>query len=126
MAGGFTSVLGNMTPEQINDAIARAREYADNKGVPMTLERLAATLGVERGTLWEYIKDYGDTHTPGVDALKRAAAECTASVMEHGMTRGNSPIMPIFYLKNNAGYRDKIDQETTHRVTFTGMDNLQD
>ena len=126
MAGGFTSVLGNMTPEQINDAIARAREYADNKGVPMTLERLAATLGVERGTLWEYIKDYGDTHTPGVDALKRAAAECTASVMEHGMTRGNSPIMPIFYLKNNAGYRDKTEQETTHRVTFTGMDNLQD
>lgn len=118
--------MGNMTPEQINDAIARAREYADNKGVPLTLERLAATLGVERGTLWEYIKDYGDTHTPGVDALKRAAAECTASVMEHGMTRGNSPIMPIFYLKNNAGYRDKIDQETTHRVTFTGMDNLQD
>ena len=126
MAGGFAPVLSNMTPEQINDAIARAREYADSKGVPLTLERLAATLGVTRETLSEYVKEYSSTHNEGAETLKRAAAECTASVMEHGMMRGNSPIMPIFYLKNNAGYRDKVEQETTHRVTFTGMDSLQD
>lgn len=126
MAGGFAPVLSNMTPEQINDAIARAREYADKKGVPLTLERLAATLGVTRETLSEYVKEYSSTHNEGAEALKRAAAECTASVMEHGMVRGNSPIMPIFYLKNNAGYRDRVEQETTHRVTFIGMDNLQD
>lgn len=123
-------VLDTMTLDDINAAIDRAQKYADSKGVPLTIERLSVTLGVNKQALQLYIGGHSDseddTHKAKVKTLKRAISGCTASVMEHGMMRGNSPVMPIFYLKANEGYQDKVEHEVTHKVSFTGMDSLQD
>lgn len=102
---------------QVEDAMAVARQYAEAHGVPVTLERLAVCLGVGAKEIPAYISrgessDMDEEIAIG-EALKKARAECQAAMMEHGLGRGNNPVMPIFALKANYGYNDKPEGETS-------------
>lgn len=115
--------------DQINDAMIVARQYAETHGVPVTLERLAVCLGIGAKEINEYIARGDNGGNAGeveiADALKMAKAECQAAMMEHGLERGNSPIMPIFALKANYGYNDKPEGDTA-RLLVQFVDDVPD
>jgi hypothetical protein len=47
--------------------------------------------------------------------------------MEHGLTRGNNPIMPIFALKANHNYNDKPEQfGSSVVVQIVGADQIKE
>ena len=121
----------------IEDAIRRAKEYAEAQGVPLTAERLAAEMDMELGMFRRIVNGKITGTSPGmtakVAAIRRAAGEATASVMEHAMRRGTSPNMHILYLKNHAGY--DVDKSKTGReepglpegpVVFVGEEEIPD
>ena len=90
---------------EIEAAIARARAYAADRGVPLTAERLAAELDMDLEQFHRVVRgEEGGAVSPKTAAIRRACGEATASVMEHAMQRGSSPNMHMLYLKNNAGY----------------------
>ncbi|MBQ1950686.1 MAG: hypothetical protein II363_03715 [Clostridia bacterium] len=92
----------------IEQAIERAKAYAQEQGVPLTAERLAAELDMDLSLFHRIVR--GEIVSKGrlmqakVAVIQRACGEATASVMEHAMQRGTSPNMHMVYLKNNAGY----------------------
>ena len=103
--------------DQVRDSMAVARQYAETHGVPVTMERLAVCLGIGLREFSGYI-ERGENSDDAEEreiaqALKSARAECQAAMMEHGLGRGNNPVMPIFALKANYGYNDKPEGETS-------------
>ena len=117
--------LERRTPHEVQEAVRRAEEYAAAHKVPLTVERLAAELDVSVTTLRRYLDD---GYTPRgksrevVEAVRRAAAQATASVMEYALTRGSSANMHMMYLKQYAGY----GEETAHGepVVFEGTEEI--
>ena len=119
--------------EALKAAIDGAQRYADNKGVPLTLERLAVYVGVNRHVLADIVAG-NKTEIEGnkitqetIATLKKAVDSCVAAVMEHGMRRGNSPIMPIFALKCNHNYDDHPQQTSNApTIVIVGADKIPD
>ena len=115
---------------QVESALHEARAYAEEHGVPLTLERVAVCLGISRGRLIEYAERYepvNEDEEAVQRAIKGVYAECNASMMEHGLVKGNSPIMPIFALKANYGYNDRPENDAVSvNVTITGEHDLKD
>lgn len=108
----------------VSAAIARAREYAVQQGVPLTAERLAAELGMAAPELCRLVAE-GDAHIPDrlLSLLRAAYEEANASVVEHAMKRGTGANMHLMYLKQHAGYSDKAVSDGG-TVIFTGEDRL--
>lgn len=118
--------LERQSVAQVEAAIARAKAYADEHKVPLTAERLAAELGVSVTTLRGYLRE--DYQPPArarrvVEAVRRAADEATARVIEYAMNRGTSPNMHMMYLKQYAGYgeRETLGGEP---VVFRGEEEI--
>ena len=94
----------------MKEAIARAEEYAAAHKVPLTVERLAAELDIGVTALRRYLED---GYTPKgraravVEAVRAAAGQATASVMEYALTRGSSANMHMMYLRQYAGYGEE-------------------
>ena len=114
--------------EFVKQAIDSAREYAEKKGVAMTLERLAVCLGVEKKQIMEIV-NAGEIRQKSQKEIQRllkmAYEEVAASQIEHGMVRGNHSTMDVFLLKSNHNYKDKNEQEANfEQVVFLGEDNL--
>lgn len=111
---------------RILSAIDEARRYAAENGVPMTIERIAACLGVDREKLLACIRGDDEEAPPGIVRTLRAAwDECAASLVEQGMTRGGNATMAMFALKCDHGYNDRPDREPSHVVVhFEGEDRL--
>lgn len=115
-------------------AIDRAKQYAEEQEVPLTVERLAAEMDMELALFRRIVDGHVVGNSPGmsakVAAIRRAAGEATASVMEHAMRRGSSPNMHMLYLKNHAGYdTDKSSrppEETLPPVVFLGEEAIPD
>lgn len=131
----FYTSLKKMRLEDIEAAIRRAKEYVAEQNIPLTVERLAAEMDLDLFVLNRILR--GDTpgKGPGMaakyDAIRRAAGEATASVMEHAMRRGTSPNMHMLYLKNHAGYdTDKPSkaerEEVRPPVVFMGEEDIPD
>lgn len=121
----------------IEDAIRRAKEYAEAQGVPLTAERLAAEMDMDLNLFHCILQGQVAANSRGmaakIAAIQRAGGEATASVMEHAMRRGTSPNMHILYLKNHAGY--DVDKSKTGReepglpegpVVFVGEEEIPD
>ena len=121
----------------IEAAIDRARTYADTQGIPLTVERLAAEMDMDLTLFHRVLRGEIPAKSRGmaqkIAAIRRAAGEATASVMEHAMRRGTSPNMHILYLKNHAGY--DVDKGKTGReesgpsegpVVFVGEEEIPD
>lgn len=116
----------------VKAAIAEAREYAIEHKVPLTAERLAAALDMDLPMFRQivegrYTEACGNTSsfTAKVSVIQSAFAEATASVMEHAMGRGSSPNMHMLYLKENAGYGDKVmELPAVTPVIFYGEEEI--
>lgn len=94
----------------VKEAIARAEEYAAVHKVPLTVERLAAELDIGVTALRRYLEDgYQPTGRARavVEAVRAAAGQATASVMEYALTRGSSANMHMMYLRQYAGYGEE-------------------
>ena len=122
---------------EIEDAIGRAKNYAETQGVPLTVERLAAEMDMDlalfRRVLQVTTEGKSKSMAAKIAAIQKAGGEATASVMEHAMRRGTSPNMHILYLKNHAGYdveKGKTGREETgpaaEPVVFVGEEDIAD
>ena len=95
--------------------------YFNSTTIIPTIEGLADYLDCDVETLRNY---EGDRLPEGIReedkqkffrAIKRARRKCQASLVNHGLVT-NNPAMNIFLLKNNYGYKDKTEVETTVNV----------
>lgn len=121
----------------IEAAIERARAYAAEQGIPLTVERLAAEMDMDLALFHRILQGQITGKSRGmiakVAAIRRAGGEATASVMEHALRRGTSPNMHILYLKNHAGYdvdKGKTGAESPGPsegpVVFVGEEEIPD
>lgn len=112
---------------QVQAAIARAMQYAEEHKIPLTVERLAAELGVSVTTLRGYLRE---EYVPPararatVEAVRRAADEATARVVEYAMDRGTSANMHMMYLKQYAGYGERETPTAGEPVIFQGDEEV--
>ena len=117
---------------QVEEAIGRARRYAQEQGVPLTMERVAACLGAGRKEIQAAIEQAQSCRGTGSrsqkaagKALEAVSSECRAVLMELGLSRSSSPVMPIFGLKANFGYTDRPTEEPSFEtVRFEGEDEI--
>ena len=93
----------------------------EKRGVPYTVEGLACSLDVDRNTLLNYSKDADDPDRSF--AVKQAKRRILQDVVERSMSSKN-PAGAIFNLKNNFGYVDKVENESTVRVEHVGGMNI--
>lgn len=116
-------------PAGVRQAVDSAREFAENKGVAMTLERLAVCLGIGRKSILSFL-DTAEKELDGAQRetqalLRRAYEEIAASQAEHGMMKGSHSTMDVLLLKNNHGYGEKTEPETEpDKIVFTGEDEI--
>lgn len=125
----------------IEERIARAADKAKEQKAPLTVERMAAELGIDGHTFRAYLSpDYvpPTRHAARVrQALQNASAEATASVLEHALGKGSGQNMHLLYLKQYGGFGpppDGGDSETCGEggegggdsgpVVFLGEDEL--
>mgnify|MGYP003633248520 FL=1 len=109
---------------EITDAIMKKAEDYAAKG--LTVDQIAAVLGISDATIYERQHEYPDFY----DALKRGRgtgiANVTSALYEKA-TVDKDLGAQIFYLKNRAGWRDKQEIESTvetkHVIDLTGIDN---
>ena len=112
-------------PQKAQEAVEEAKAYIREQKAPLTIERLAASLGVSRSELNRRLGESGGSPAQQKVRvlLKKACAEAVASVVEFGLLKGNSPTMPIFYLKSNGGYGAGENEEG--EVHITGEEDLE-
>ncbi|HCA28436.1 MAG TPA: hypothetical protein DEP23_02080 [Ruminococcaceae bacterium] len=117
-------------PQRVKQAIDSARSYAEDRGVSMTVERLAVCLGMPSRKILEFAlceEEPNHDFKESFLLLKMACEEIAASHIEHGMTKGNNPSMDILMLKSNLNYRDKAEQTVQNTaVVFIGEDAIKD
>ena len=122
-----TKKLEGRQADEVREAVERAVAYASQNKVPLTVERLAAELGMSVTTLRGYLSE--EYKPPAraravVEMVRRAAQQATASVVEYALTRGSSPNMHMMYLKQYAGYGDKDAAPDTEPVVFAGEQEI--
>jgi len=109
---------------EITEAIMKKAEDYAAKG--LTIDQIAAVLGISDATIYERQQEYPDFY----DALKRGRATGIANVtnaLYEKATVDKDLGAQVFYLKNRAGWRDRHEVETTvetkHVIDLTGIDN---
>lgn len=116
--------------QQVELAIRSAREFAESKGVSITLERLAVCLGVCSRRILAFIgrseDELDDSLRRSQSLLRLACEEIAASHIEHGMIKGNNTIMDVLMLKTHFGYGESAESEALSGppVVFVGEDEL--
>lgn len=97
--------------DEVERAVAAARDYAQENGAPLTMERLACSLGIDKETLRALAEERDGvpvrTTARTRRLLRRACDEACASVLEHGMRKGGSPVMAMFLCKNDHGFSER-------------------
>ncbi|HIW74466.1 MAG TPA: hypothetical protein H9684_09085 [Firmicutes bacterium] len=119
-------------PERVNEAIERAKRSAAERKVPLTVERLAACLQVEPADIREAVRQAKagrggrSSRRRAGEALKEVCAECRAVLMEQGLARSSSPVLPMFGLKVHFGYTDRPEEDGVPSVRFEGEDAIME
>ena len=90
----------------------------DAQKKPYTITGLALALGTNRQTLLRYEKEYDDQEI--AELIQQAKARCEADVEQRLLTGKGSPAGAIFWLKNNAGWRDVVDTHVSGTLDVTG------
>jgi len=113
------------TQKEVEGAVAMAKAYAAEYGLPVTIERIACFLGVSRKTLMSIAAGNEKESAAVSAAVARAFDESVAAVMEYGLTKGVTASMPVFYLKSNAGYCEKCEEASdSGDVIFLNGDKI--
>lgn len=99
-----------------------AKDYfakCDKQTKPYTMSGLAVAMGISRHTLVNYGKD--EEFQDEVATFKGIIE----AQMEERMLTGSSSAAPsIFSLKNNYGWRDKLEIETTNKINIKTVKEL--
>lgn len=118
----------------VEKAIAAAQHTAQEKGVPLTLERLAVAMDCDVDTLLTFMR----RHKPAPDTpakawspeqkraarLWAAAALCEAELAEHALVKGHSATMPLYLLRRvHDGGTDGGEADGA-TVVFTGEEAI--
>lgn len=113
-------------PEEVIEAIARAKRYAEEQRVPLTVERLASELKIPLGEFRRCLRGGGERGKRKVllHILRQAAEEANASVLESALSRGSSVNMHLQYLRQYAGYGDQREEEQVPAIVFRGEEDL--
>ena len=112
----------------VRAAVRRAREYAAERGLPLTVERLAAELQMRPEELRAAAEGGpagGVKDERALRVLRRAYGEAMASVVEHALSKGGGASMHQAYLKNY-GALGSEGGESKAPVCFTGGDRLEE
>lgn len=114
-------------PRAVEAAIAQATAYASDNQVPLTLERVAACVGVSRDTVRQYAEQtaFADaTERRVCGALRRAYLQCNAALIEVIMTKSNNSGAAML-AKNNFGYGERTETESgAEPVVFVGEEEI--
>lgn len=115
--------------KRVREAISEAEAIASKNGVPLTVERLAACLGMSREEFVGYVHA-----RPAVlsnsefrirrllcDQYNRIGAALAEELMKSGSHTG-----AVFLGKNNFGYTDKADVKADLSIAFTGETELSE
>lgn len=117
---------------KVNKGLAQARTVAAEHKLPLTIERIAACLGISRKRLLAYIRDEVDD--PEIDGKRRAKihtvlwqafCDCEAELAEE-MLKPGSHTGAVFLGKNNFGYCDREERDAEISVTFVGEENMKE
>ena len=90
----------------------------DAQKKPYTITGLALALGTNRQTLLRYENEYENQEI--AELIRQAKARCEADVEQRLLTGKGSPAGAIFWLKNNAGWRDQTDVQVSGGIDVTG------
>jgi hypothetical protein len=85
---------------------------------PFTITGLALALDTDRRTLLRYATEYDDQEI--AELFRQAKARCESDVENRLLTGKGSPAGAIFWLKNNAGWRDVVDTHVSGSLDVTG------
>lgn len=118
--------------DSVRNAVQEASDFALEHKIPLTIERLAYTLGMATEELsraangHKFDLNSGDKVTEEVaQTLKMAIQLSVAQLVEHGLVKQG--IFDMFLLKCNHKYNDKPEpQANINTVVFVGSDNLKD
>ena len=114
MAGGRPRLFN--TVEELEVKIQEFYDYCELKEVPLTFERLATFIGIDRRTIYNY--EQKDEFFP---TIKRVRDKIQADIMERGMSGAINPTFGIFCLKNY-GYTDKQEITSTNTNVNKNID----
>ncbi|MBQ2781542.1 MAG: hypothetical protein IJF42_08335 [Clostridia bacterium] len=121
--------LKKLTAAQAEAAVTAARQYAVEKGVPLTLERVAAQLGVSRADVrrWATAPPTGRRHQKTAALLKQVYLDCNADLIDELMACKSSHGGALLLAKNDFGYTDKGEVTVGFvPVQFIGEDRMED
>ena len=109
------------TPEELESKINEYFAEQEAKKEPLTMSGLAYFLGVDRDSLINY------SHREAFfGTVKRARDRVIAETESRLLKAGTPTVGCIFWLKNNAGWVDKQEIETTSRVSLKVSDDIED
>ena len=111
--------------QSVKDGIGRAEAYAEEKKLPLMIERLAWGLGISVKTLRQIYEGSDEEELPkeARRAIQNAYTHALACLAEQGM--GKSASMATFLLKNHGGYREKAEESIeTGGIIFVGEEKL--
>ena len=122
-------------PAAIKKGIENAKKYSEEKGIPLTLVRVCSCVGIDRLTMLNLLnsnlavnnetEEEKKKREKSLSLLKKAYTECNAD-LEDCLATGRGTIGNIFLGKNNYGYVDKVEVNTTEKVVFCGENEMQD
>ena len=117
-----------LTPRFVREGIAQARRLAEDRGVPLTLERVAACLGIGRERLRELAAAAGRTRAERETAalLRQVYLDCNAALIEELIACRSSHGGAMLLAKNDFGYTDKGDGAAAEPVCFVGEERLEE
>ena len=103
------------TVQELEEKIESYFEKCDKEKIPYTVTELALHLGFNcRQDLLNYQDKYKDPNGISYfDPIKKAKARIEASLERRLQMGGNNTAGLIFVLKNNYGWKDKQEIETT-------------
>lgn len=119
-----------LTPEQVEEAIRQARAWAEERGVPLTWERVAACMGIDRERLRKLATGAAEgsrVRREAIGRLRRIYLDCNATLIEELMASKGSHSGALLLAKNDFGYTDKGETAVgTQPVRFVGEDRLEE
>jgi len=124
------SKRGKLTPERVETAIHQARQRAEERGVPLTLERVAACLGIDRDRLRQLATGPvtgSRAEQEAAQRLRQVYLDCNAALIEELMACKGSHSGAMLLAKNDFGYTDKAEAAAgIPPVRFVGEERLEE
>lgn len=103
--------------QELEDLIeAYFKNCEDNKDVP-TITGLAVELDTTRRTLIDYEEKYHEKDQGYSHAIKKAKARIEAALESNALANKVNPTIAIFSLKNNYGWKDRTEIDSTAEIT---------